>query len=359
MSEALNIIKAHFGSPREVTTAPVWQYNYGQKLEIDGIPNLPSTFEIHYSNSKSRGTAKRWIGYNGVVDVLDEYFRSGADIWGFIFLHEGEDDGETEYVIRIPVKERSEAEDSEPTPVQKDIVDETIAALNAAVAQCGAYVEHYPTVINGEWYVWDEETEQFVTTGVAATGNGIADARLNQDYTLTLVFTDGTFFTTPISIRGATGDSGVYVGDSEPTDPNQTVWIDTNGSADSMVSDVRINGTSVVSSNVANIPVASPSAYGVTKGGRTTVSGTTPSITAQDGVQYICGEVATIDIILPDSGIVDVVFTSGSTPTVLTVTPPTGQTVRWTNGFDATSLEANTTYEVNFLNGMGVVGSWT
>ena len=137
MSEALNIIKAHFGALREVTTAPVWQYNYGQKLEIDGIPNLPSTFEIHYSNSKSRGTAKRWIGYNGVVDVLDEYFRSGADIWGFIFLHEGEDDGQTEYVIHIPVKERSEAEDSEPTPVQRDIVDETIAALNSAVAQTG------------------------------------------------------------------------------------------------------------------------------------------------------------------------------------------------------------------------------
>ena len=141
MSEALNVIKAHFGALREVTTAPVWQYNYGQKLEIDGIPNLPSTFEIHYSNSKSRGTAKRWIGYDGVVDVLDEYFRSGADIWGFIFLHEGEDDGETEYVIHIPVKERSEAEDSEPTPMQRDIVDETIAALNQAVE----YAEHIAT----------------------------------------------------------------------------------------------------------------------------------------------------------------------------------------------------------------------
>lgn len=208
MSEALNIIKAHFGSLREVTTAPVWQYNYGQKLKIDGIPNLPSTFEIHYSNSKSRGTAKRWIGYDGVVDVLDEYFRSGADIWGFILLHEGEDDGETEYVIHIPVKERSEAEDSEPTPVQRDIVDEAIAALNQAVEQCEAYVEHYPTVIDGEWYVWDEETEQFVTTGVAATGNGIASARLNNDYTLTLVFTDGTSLTTPISIRGAQGEKG-------------------------------------------------------------------------------------------------------------------------------------------------------
>ena len=141
MSEALNIIKAHFGALREVTTAPVWQYDYGQILEIDGIPNLPSTFEIHYSNSKARGTAKRWIGYNGAAEVLDEYFVSGADIWCFIVLHEGANDGETEYIIHIPVKERSQSEDAQPTPVQQDIVTETIAALNQAVE----YAEHIAT----------------------------------------------------------------------------------------------------------------------------------------------------------------------------------------------------------------------
>jgi len=39
------------------------------------------------------------------------------------------------------------------------------------------------------------------------TGNGIASAVLNEDYTLTLTFTDGTSYTTP-SIRGAKGDKG-------------------------------------------------------------------------------------------------------------------------------------------------------
>ena len=39
------------------------------------------------------------------------------------------------------------------------------------------------------------------------TGNGIASAVLNQDYTLTLNFTDGTHYTTP-SIRGAKGETG-------------------------------------------------------------------------------------------------------------------------------------------------------
>lgn len=38
-------------------------------------------------------------------------------------------------------------------------------------------------------------------------GNGISSAVLNNDYTLTLTFTDGTTYTTP-SIRGAQGDPG-------------------------------------------------------------------------------------------------------------------------------------------------------
>lgn len=90
-----------------------------------------------------------------------------------------------------------------------------------------------------------------------------------------------------------------------------------------------------------------------------TVTGTTPTITALAGVQYVCGEVATLDITLPASGCVDVRFESGSTPTVLTITPPTGVTVKWAGGFDPTALEANTTYEINICDGLGVAASWT
>jgi hypothetical protein len=87
-----------------------------------------------------------------------------------------------------------------------------------------------------------------------------------------------------------------------------------------------------------------------------TVSGTTPTINAMSGVRYVCGEVATLSITPPQSGCIDVVFTSGGTPTALTVP----STVKWLNGFDPDNLEANTTYEINILDGvMGVAGSWT
>ena len=92
------------------------------------------------------------------------------------------------------------------------------------------------------------------------------------------------------------------------------------------------------------------------------VSGTTPTITGKAGIRYICGEVSTLSIVAPESGCIDVVFTSGSTPTVLTVTSAkTGVTaIKWMNGFDPTLLDANTTYELNILDGeLGVAGLWT
>lgn len=89
--------------------------------------------------------------------------------------------------------------------------------------------------------------------------------------------------------------------------------------------------------------------------GSVTVSGTTPTIVAKSGIRYVCGEVASLDFTPPVSGICDVVFTSGSTPTVLTVP----SAVKWANGFDPSSLDADTTYELNIMDGLGVCGTWT
>jgi len=117
----------------------------------------------------------------------------------------------------------------------------------------------------------------------------------------------------------------------------------------------------IVSTTVGVYPEAQKSAISDMLNAPVSVSGSTPSITALSGVRYVCGEVSTISITLPASGCVDVVFESGSTPAVLTVTPPSGVTaVKWANGFDPSALEADTVYELNILDGeFGVVASWT
>ena len=206
------------------------------------------------------------------------------------------------------------------------------------------------------------------------------------------------------------------------------------------VTDVRVNGTSVLSSGVANVPVAGENVYGVIKSngeygvyvntsgflqtssasssvvkagtntyrtikpsnqheaafyglakaaGDTTqssssnavgtytsaaktaiqtmlgvetgvtyvenVTGSTPTITANANTRYICGEVTSLSFTPFGTGICDVRFTSGSTVAVLTVP----NTVKWPGWFDPSSLDTNTTYEINVLDGVyGVVAVW-
>lgn len=65
-------------------------------------------------------------------------------------------------------------------------------------------------------YIWDAVSSKWVNNGslqgaqgeTGKTGNGIASTILNDDYTLTFTFTDGTTYTTPTPIRGAIGPTG-------------------------------------------------------------------------------------------------------------------------------------------------------
>lgn len=84
------------------------------------------------------------------------------------------------------------------------------------------------------------------------------------------------------------------------------------------------------------------------------VSGTYPAITAFSGVRYVCGEIATLDFTPCATGICDVIFTSGSTPAVVTLP----NTVKFPDG--ELTIEANATYEINILDGIyGAVLAWT
>lgn len=85
------------------------------------------------------------------------------------------------------------------------------------------------------------------------------------------------------------------------------------------------------------------------------VSGQTPVIVAEENTRYICGEVTSLDFTPCASGICDIRFTAASISTVLTL-PSTLKLPDW---FDPTSLEANTTYEINVVDGVyGAVMSW-
>ena len=137
MSEALlNEIHVTFGALKTATTKRVSQWAYGQVLVIHDN-TLPAVFEAYYSNSRTRGEAKPQIGTDGRVDVPDEYFLSGADIYVYIMAHEGAEDGRYEKVAHIPIDPCSKPSDVEPSPVQHNVIDQAIAALDNAVTQTG------------------------------------------------------------------------------------------------------------------------------------------------------------------------------------------------------------------------------
>lgn len=153
-------------------------------------------------------------------------------------------------------------------------------------------------------------------------------------------------------ITATNRDIGKALSPKAVSDGKVTEWKFVSASGGGAVDDVQINGVSLVDDGVAVIESDDLDF-------KTAVSGTTPTINAVSGMRYICGEVVTLDIVVPSAGIIDVIFESGTTPTVLTVTPPTGVTIKWANGFDPTALEANTTYEINVMDGeYGVVGEW-
>lgn len=140
MSCATNIITANLANGSPVTTAPLYQWDYGQVLRFSGV-TLPYAFTVHFSNQPIKGTAQGAVASDGQVTIPANYLTSGANVYAWIFLHEGETDGETEYAITIPVIRRAQPTDETPTPEQQSEIDQAIAALNAAVTVSEGYAE--------------------------------------------------------------------------------------------------------------------------------------------------------------------------------------------------------------------------
>ena len=126
-----NIIKAAFGAIRSTTTAPRYRYDYGQILELIGIPNLPDAFEAHFANEEE-GTAVTVIGQAGRVPVPDKLFESGLPVYCWVYVHDAETDGRTIWKTKTPVRQRAAPEDGPVDPQQADVIAQAIAALNTA-----------------------------------------------------------------------------------------------------------------------------------------------------------------------------------------------------------------------------------
>lgn len=133
-----NIVSAKLDS-RYASTLGVWQYDYGQVLQITG-PELPPAVEVQFSLDEKSGETLSRVGttVDGVTEVKipDELLTHSATsnyrIYAYIYLTD-ETSGNTKYEITIPVRVRSKptspAEDPETDP---DLFRETVVAVNAS-----------------------------------------------------------------------------------------------------------------------------------------------------------------------------------------------------------------------------------
>lgn len=208
----------------------------------------------------------------------------------------------------------------------------------------------YPKTItqSGNKITWD-----VTASDCAAFGNG--------QYQLT--FTDGEEV-----IKTYIGNFNVMasiVGDGTPPDPiadweeeAAAALVELNGWNNATATATELTEGSDPTVSIDEVDAHKRFNFGIPAGKSgemetVTVTGTTPSITGQNNKRYVCGEVSSITITAPETGMIDVIFTSGTTPAVLTATG-----ITFPAWFDSTSLEASVTYEICIADGMGVVAKW-
>lgn len=382
-----NIIRAVFCGSRYTTTKSAWLIDHGMVLQIKGV-ELPEVYEVDFSNSKTE-KATRVLGNADGVVIPDKYFLNNAQqIYAWVYLITG-DSGFTTLQITIPLSQRPDVSSEPPTPQEKDLIEQAIAALNDGVERAETAADDAETAAAGAKEA-AENVKQTVEDALReAKESGEFDGRDGKDGSDGKDGKNGATFIPDVdadgnlswkndgdlpnpqtrNIRGPEGKEGgqgpvgatpeLAIGTVETLAPGAAAKVEISGTPENPVLDFGLPqgepGNDYVLTSADKVEIAGL----VSDMFEVTVSGTTPVIAAANNTRYICGEVSTLDITLPASGIVDVVFTSGSTPTVLTITPPTGVTLKWANGFDPTALEANKTYELNICNGLGVAVSWT
>lgn len=223
-------------------TEAVWQWDHGDTVHLNDI-DLPSSYKAEFSNVPVRGTAKSMVLTGDSFEIPYEYQESGEPIYIWI-VYVDSTSRQTELFIVTPVNARSRPTDESFEPEEQTEVEQVMSALNSGV-----------------------ELVQEIADGIPqAIDNALAEAKASGEF-------DG-----PPGPKGDTGGKGEKgdTGAQGPQGPKGDSYILTDADKEEIitqvaeqvnapVTDVKVDGTSVLTNGIANIPVASGSNLGVTK----------------------------------------------------------------------------------------------
>ena len=195
MDCARNIITANFSGGTSATTAPLWQWDYGQVLCITGI-DLPAAFEVHFSTNRAGGVSTVAVGADGQVTIPNVLLTIGKNLNAWIYLSDSEGEGETEYSILIPVKAR-------PMPETYDA--EVSGEFDDVVRQVSEYAEQADQSAQAASQSATEASEAaYLLRNASATAT-----TLSPGSPATVTLTDGVFaFGIPAGEQGEKGEPG-------------------------------------------------------------------------------------------------------------------------------------------------------
>lgn len=137
-----NIIRAVFSSGNYTTTAvradrkPIWQWNYGQILQLHGL-DLPKATEVHFSHSNISGDALIRIGTTTdkitEVAIPESFLEHSGKVTAYVYCSTV-DHGQTEYktYFRVEARAKPEAWDK---PEDAELFHEAIEAVNEAAGR--------------------------------------------------------------------------------------------------------------------------------------------------------------------------------------------------------------------------------
>lgn len=132
-----NVVEAYPRLGKIARTAPLWQYDEGQIIHINGI-ELPAAYMAEFSNT-TRGDAEQYIQQTDEITVPAQYLQSGQPVYIWLVIEDSES-RTTVYEIVSPVALRSRPH-GELIPEEQTPFDAALAALNDGVTRAEAAQE--------------------------------------------------------------------------------------------------------------------------------------------------------------------------------------------------------------------------
>ena len=211
-----------FDGKRTAMARALYQYDYGQVLRVTDL-DLPVAYEVHFASDKT-GNSITQIGNADGVAIPDSVLLTARSFYAWFYLHEGEEDGETRYEIMFPVLARSRPTNATPTPVQQDVITETIAALDDAVERAEAAAAVF--VVDSEFNSESENpVENRIVTGavydiaeavrepVVVASKAAGTEELPEGFSTTTGYLRGSGVTNPGNLTGTSNAN------------NRTIWM--------------------------------------------------------------------------------------------------------------------------------------